>query len=312
MPFLSLLLLLVLPMNSGLVHVNSSITIAQAAGTDCSARVIFSDSETLVLETVGNGRVIVAGELIDTNVTGFSLGVASNKITNTGADAGATPAVLTLHYLYISNAKATFAPLELRLSASSPELVDSIQYLKATGNGSNWRFLARVWVGDAGAGVGLFFDDEQLRGIGNYYNRQAKRVVTCPAYVDNNAATTFAVNQAAFAAINGGTGDSIVFLSNGEDTIHVSAHVSFSAVGASAAFVGIGVNSTTSPATSAQCKVVDQSTTVDLATTPAAGKVTISLLCCTQATAYTARADNARLGAAADPYVTFLEAIVWI
>lgn len=69
-------------------------------------------------------------------------------ISVTGADTGLLPFASTLYYVYISNSQATFAPLSLRLSATSP----TNGYLDNSGNANNWRWVGAVKV-DASVSV---------------------------------------------------------------------------------------------------------------------------------------------------------------
>jgi len=60
---------------------------------------------------------------------------SDNLLSSTGADSGGAAAASTIYYVYASNASASFAPSDLRLSATAP----TNGYLGASGNALNWR-----------------------------------------------------------------------------------------------------------------------------------------------------------------------------
>lgn len=225
-----------------------------------------------------------------------------NTIDATGADTTAAPASGTLHYCYLSSGNASAFPNDLRLSETAPSLVSGVYYLGTSGNALEWRFVGWVYVD----GSGEFQDSVTARHTINYYNRRALPLLTCPAFVDDNAQTTYGVNLATFTSINGGTGDSVTFVSNGEDPVVLYVQAACSAASGTTAFVGPGFDSTTQPEVVAAFRGTGSTATAVASKVLTAGFRTGYLLCCTQTTAYTMIADTARFGAAADPPATFL------
>lgn len=279
-----------------------SIEDALGASPTVGVRIGWLSSNSLFLGRYANSRTVSNG--LECNVSGsLALTTAENLLTSTGADAGAAMAASTLYAIYIGNAAATFAPSQFRASATQPTLVDGVYYLGVTGNAANWRFLG--WVAtDASVQIR---DDEQARHVVNYYNRRPLRLFTCPAYVDDNAQTTYAINKATFGPINAGSSDSVSWIANGEDAAWLQATAQFTVSTGTAAYIGPGFDSSTQPDVAAGCRSTGQSTTAGSAKTLAVGRRTGYLLACTQGTAYTVAADVLRLGAASDPAATFLD-----
>lgn len=249
-------------------------------------------------------RVQIGRQLVQVESGEFDvvLDNSDTTIDASGIDTTSIPAASTLHYAYLSNALATDAPLEIRLSETAPSLLDGVYYLGTSGNAQNWRFAGWVYVNASQE----FTDHETARHVVNYYHRVPKRLFTCPEYADDNADTTYAINLAAFAPINGGTGDSLTWISTGEDATELSAHLRLSAASGTAVMVGPGFDSSADPAVTAALRSIGQTATAVEARTLATGLRTGYLLCCTQTTANTVLADHARFGAAADPAATYL------
>lgn len=280
------------------------ISMADTLGASPSVgvRVVRNTATSLRLDRYSNAQAVSNGEVVEVNLA-MALLTTDNLIDADGDDAGAGGmAASTLFYVYVSNGGATFAPNQMRASATAPTVVEGVYYLGASGNAANWRFLAFVAT-DAAAELR---DDPAARLVVNYYNRRPLSLFACPAYVDDNAQTTYALNTAAFAPINGGTGDSVTWISNGEDAAWLQADAHFSSAGASTAYVGVGFDSTTTPDDVGACRSSGQSTTTGLAKTLAAGVHVAHLLACTQGTAYSVVADTARFGSSADPSATAL------
>lgn len=83
--------------------------------------------------------IAVNNELVSV-ATPFTCDTTDNLITAIGADAGSGPSASTLYYAYVSNSQASFAPSDLRLSATAP----TAGYLAGSGNGAHWRFVGAV------------------------------------------------------------------------------------------------------------------------------------------------------------------------
>lgn len=161
------------------------------------------DSATQIsLQQYRGSRVSVNGEVLLLDSTGLTCLSTHNLIGATGTDAGASLAVSTLYYAYVSNGSASYAPRSLRLSTTAPTSYNGIQYLAATGNGANWRFVG--WVRTDGSTQ--FVDSVTKRLVVNYYNVRPMLLEQYPGYVDDNAGTTFTQAATAdYVEINGGT-----------------------------------------------------------------------------------------------------------
>ncbi len=74
--------------------------------------------------------------------SGKTLELTSNLIASDGTDAQATPSNSTLYYAYLSNASASYAPGEIRLS----EIAPIGKYLGSSGNSKHWLWIANVYI----------------------------------------------------------------------------------------------------------------------------------------------------------------------
>lgn len=126
---------------------------------------------------------------------------AQMLLTGAGANSGLAMSAGNTYYVYVSDSLATYAPLEVRASDSSPSRgagTDGVYYLATSGNGAHWRFLGVVrYYGDS-----TFKDEPSNRGIRNYYHRRYKPLYVCPGYADGNTETTYTADIPAGGAWN--------------------------------------------------------------------------------------------------------------
>jgi hypothetical protein len=265
------------------------------------------DSATQIsLQRAKGKAVIVNGEPVGIPSAGLTRDNDDNRIAGDGTDAGASLAVDTLYYVYVSNSRASFSPNSIRFSTVAPTLLQGVNYLAASGNGANWRFVG--WIRTiSNGGTPNFADSDTQRLVVNYYNRRKKKLFSCPGYTDDNAFTQISLTATSFAPLNGGTGDKLEYIANGEDEITIDIHASI-LPGAANVLIGIGDNSTTDATVAA---LIGAGTIIpasrELRTTPAAGYRAAHFLATNQAAATaTIYFDGIRLGGAADPAITYI------
>jgi hypothetical protein len=203
-------------------------------------------SNTLTLLPYAGNQILINGFTLTVPGAGLSRLITDHLISAVGADAGSAPVANTLYYVYVSNGQASFSPSTIRLSATAPSLVNGVYYLGNAGNALNWRFVG--WVQPNATPQ---FESSLLnRTIINYYNRLNLPMFSCPNYSNTDTATIYTYSGGAYAPINGGTGDSLTFIANGEDAIESSVQISVDVAGICR--FGIGVDSNTS------CLVAEQ------------------------------------------------------
>lgn len=193
-------------------------------------------SNTLTLLPYKGNQILING--LSTTVPGAGMArlVGANLITAAGADSGAPGAASTLYYVYVSNAKASFSPSSIRLSATAPTLVNGVKYLGGAGNALNWRFVGWVRLN----ATPQFESSETSRFIVNYYNRLALTLFCAPGWSDSNAFGVTLMPQGAWGLLNGGVGDGFKWIGNGEDSSLV--HMVVTGDGAGFAFSGISID----------------------------------------------------------------------
>lgn len=171
-----------------------------------------ASSEVTLLPYKGR-RVEVNGGVVVVPTAGLTRNVGDNLIAADGTDSGGAAVASTLYYVYVSNALATFRPSSIALSATAPSIVNGVKYLAGAGNGANWRFVG--WVRTNATPQFEMTDTNAL--ICNYYNRELYTVFANPAYANDNAQTSYAVDGN-WASVNGGVGSRVGFIANGEDS----------------------------------------------------------------------------------------------
>ena len=218
--------------------VNNPLALAVARRSSFEARLYVRGAGLLRIEALNSNDVEVNGQLV--TIAAQSLFTTDNLVTIAGASTGAAMVASTVYYVYLSNLAATF-PEALRASAVSPT-PDSYGtlYLDLDGTpGHEWRFVGVVFTNAAVQ----FLDDAGARHLANYYNRQPKALYTCPGYTDDAADTFYnSVASATFAKINGGTGDTVSFLTFDELGVTLGVCASVRANGAADSHVGLAVN----------------------------------------------------------------------
>lgn len=271
------------------------------------ARLARDSATQLSLKRENGQYVFVTGEFVDPGSGGLTITTTDNRIDSAGADAGAALTTSTLYYVYVSNSKATFAPLGIRLSTVAPSLYKGAYYLGTSGNAANWRHVG--WVRTNGSTQ--FVDDTTDRLVINRYNQRRLPILLQPGYNDNDSATSYTISSTTWAAVNGGTGATASYISDGINA------VSFQAAGngdpgASAVLAfGIGDNSTTS----AYCEATSGTAArlhsgLSMEKVQSEGYFTVSLLAYRATANGTMLADSPRNGSAADPRRTYLTGIV--
>jgi hypothetical protein len=290
------------------------------AGEELNQGRIQRDSATAISLQRFNGKeFFVRAKKISIPAAGMSRSQSDNLIDSTGADAGAATAINTTYYVYLSNDKASFSPSSIRLSTTAPSLVRGVKYLGASGNALNWRFIG--WVRTiSNAGTPNFADSLTQRFVINQYNPLSLPLYSSPGYVNDNAPTTYnETNGASYKEINGGVGSKLEFIANGSlEAIHSFMKVSCALVAISDAFAaGIGRSSATSPT---KISYLPYGSTEDFSGeviveddwTPAEGYQYLDILILVTAGGGGVNivADDARNGAAADPALTFISALV--
>jgi hypothetical protein len=220
--------------------------------------------------------------------------------------------VSTLLYVYWCGA-GDFAG-GMGISTFAPQFSDStgLYTLDVGGAGSSCLFIGWIYLDAAGN----MTDTQSSRLVCNYWNRLPTRLALLPGYNDNGAGTTFALNTANWAKLNGGTGDTALWIANGENDISAAARFTLGgAAPAAVVQVGIGDDSAVTPhaaASFAQLAAAGSSTGCTIAISGrTSGLRTIYLLGMTGGLATTFQADQARNGSAEDPCMTGLEGIVW-
>lgn len=303
---------------TGLDATNKNYVDSVSTGVLQGGRMERTSATVVTLQQYTGDTMTVNGEAV---VLPVAMATTDNRITSTGADAGAALAASTFYYVYLSNSVATFAPLSLRASTTAPNVDLN---LGGTGNAVNWRFVG--WVRTNASTQ--FEDNTTNRLISNYYNRVKRPLLANPGYVNDNADTTYALTATVWAALNGGTGSRVSFIANGEDSVSVghvvSAELDFDGTQAPVAYFAVGVDTVTSP---------DRATRIDnqasSGSTPSSQGHTVSAtydVSFGSSGYHTADilgvkegdstiliyADFKRLGATADPMATRLEGTVWV
>ena len=283
----------------------SSVTLSTSYGFN--ARISATSATNLRLSQQGGGTVTVNGQSVTVSLAGIDCATTDNRITSTGADAGAALTTSTLYYVYVSNASASPFPSDLRCSTSGPGLVDGAYYLNTSGNGLHWRFVGWIYTN---ASTQLE-DNETNRRVINYYNRRPLTVRLTPGYNNNNAQTTYTTTSTTFVTANGGTGSQGSYIANGEDAVvvHVSALMQSSTT--ANVISGIGDNTTTSAVVQALHNGTGATQPAcTYSSTPASGYRTVNLLIRVSSGTGTFYADDARGGSTTDPSMTSLVAVI--
>lgn len=213
-------------------------------------------SATVLSLLAYNGEVV---EVNDENVplgAGISTTVTTeNVIDANGADSGAVAVPATTYGVFLSNSrhssdslrnKLRLGPTTVTASATSAQ-----SYLGGSGDAANWRLLGYARCIDAGAGVPNLVDTASQRFVANLYNQVARTVFARPGYSNDNAQTNVNTVAAAWAPLNGGTGDLVEWLADGVYSVHLSLSVPVLLGPAAVSMVGIALNSTTQPNVSA-------------------------------------------------------------
>lgn len=197
----------------------------------CLLRLNYNSATQLLLSPFSGDHIEINGKIVSFS-TGVTCASTANRITSTGADAGAALSSNTLYYAYVSNADASYAASSLRLSTVAPtglysgyglttalaaNIYDDF-YLGGSGNALNWRFVGLVRTNASGQ----FSDSLTERFVRSYYNRKPFALFSSPGYNNNNAQNTWTSTSGTFAAFNAGTGSDVGFVCFPDDVIHGS------------------------------------------------------------------------------------------
>ena len=272
------------------------------------------DSTTQVSLQYYNGRYIdVNGEMVDVSSSGYALLTSDNLLSSTGTDSGGAMGTSTLYYVYVSNSQASFAPGDLRASATGPSAYRGAKYLGTSGNAAHWRFVG--WVRTNGSTN--FVDTSLDRLVINYHNRLRLPLLANPAYADNNAVSFYTTASKTFVAANGGTGATLSYIANGEDAVFLNLSGTSSNSGAAGVANDMGISTpdstTTAHASSRQWSpgaVYALSHCCAYADTPAVGYHAQSLLIAVSSNTGTFYADLQRNGSASDPRSCKIDGLV--
>lgn len=233
---------------------------------------------------------------------GITCDVADKLINADGTEAAGAMAASTFYYLYVSSLTASYAPGDLRGSATAPTKWNGTYHLATSGNGAKWRFVG--WVRTIAGPA--FADSVTQRLVINYYNRLNLPMEVCPGYVNDNVQNTYAFPAGNYGLIH--AAGLLEFISNGEDDYDFTFHMTgFSDVGV--ARIGIGDNSNTQPYFASHMGFIGSNVNVThrLKKSAAVGYRQASMLAQSDAgNTITVMADDTRQGAAADPRVTYM------
>lgn len=282
-------------------------------------RLIYTGATDLALAPCGGSLIEVNGEIVDVGASLYLLNT-DNLISSTGANVGSAPAANTLYYAYVSNSQASYAPGDLRLSATAPTGIHGglalgtdpkgdDYYLGTSGNARHWRFVGMVQT----VGSSQFADTETQRLVASYYNRRARHLFTCPAYADGNSTSSFTFTSTTWARMNGGTGDKVEWLSFGDEAVWFHAQMYSNNTGTYSDLVGIAFDSTTNTrvaGSSYPANNVAVTNPVGYRYTPTPGYHYAHLMALTTGGTMTIYVDLVRSGATADPFVTYLTGAV--
>lgn len=288
-----------------------------ASLTEFNGRLQVDNANTISLQPYMGSTIGVNEERV--SITGgYSRIATDHMISNTGANTGVAPSVSTLYYAYVSNSQASFAPNQLRLSATSPSLLNGVKYLGTTGNAKNWRFVGWVYAYNNTGSVN-FKDSTTDRGIANYYNRLRKPIgFICPGYSNgNNLTLTDRVEAAAgnWAKSNGGTGTTATYVANGEDAIDIAFQATVRETAGQTCGIGVAIDGTDPVVASFFGALVNDFEQVHGAKTvvSAEGYHTLDMVdACDSAGTLRIWWDFLRLGATADPMISGYSATVMV
>lgn len=281
-------------------------------------RLEYTSSTSVGLYPCTGSLIEVNGESVDVG-TGYTCATSENLISSTGTETGGAASGLTLYYVYVSNSLASFAANDIKLSATAPSgtlrsgtlpTMDDY-YLATSGNGANWRFVGLVYTGSGSPAA--ITDSTTSRLVASYYNRANTNLTSCPAYSNGNTATSWTTTSTTWVRANAGTGSRVEWLSFGDESVDITAHAMATNSGANSDYVGIGLDSTT------DCLAMGQSYPNNTAYTsmmarwaaiPSVGYHYAEMMVRVSAGTGTYYADNTRNGAVADPYMTYITAVV--
>lgn len=273
------------------------------------------DSTTQISYQRDKGNYIwVNGQPIAIGSAGLTCTTAQNILSSTGTDSGAAAAASTLYYIYVSNSSASFLPGALALSATAPSSLNGTPYLGTTGNAANWKHVGWAYTD----GSTHFLSGNANRHLINLYNAKELSLFIDPGYVDDNSQTTYSSTSTTLTSVNGGTGSTCSFISNGKDAVDVdSTWLGWNSTAANQILIGLGVDSTTTATVSQDVDdpvvASSESASLPYKAVLAVGRHYIEML---YATANNTRAVNMSAdckragGAAPDPYGTYLNGTI--
>lgn len=310
-----------MPIYDASATANRKVTLAEMraymAEHIAQVRFLYSSTAQVALYPFGGSLVEVNGEIVDVG-SGLTRLSSANLINSTGADAGAACGASTIYYAYVSNSLASFSPSTLRLSTTSPTGIhvgaalsagyDDF-YLGTSGNARHWRFVGMCRTD----GSTLFQDTATQRFVASYYNRLNRHLISCPAYASGNTQTSWTTTSTTWARANAGTGSRIEWLSFGDESVSLMGQGLSTSSGSYWNSLGVGLDSTTDAVVESTTYVTSATNAtmmVQYATTPAVGYHYAELMVKVGGGTGTYVADNARSGAVADPYITYISGMI--
>lgn len=151
------------------------------------------------------------------------------------------------------------------------------------------------------------------REICNRYNTLPAGMLTCPAYNNNNTEDTWTQNSGSYASANGGTGSRLTWVQCTPQVPDITCH----AVSKTTQYCqfGAGIDSATNP--SGQMGYLYTAYSGDLARCnnkglPLAEGLHYAELLVQTSGSMVFLADRPRSGAAEDPMMTYMEAVIWL
>lgn len=184
----------------------------------------------------------VADAAVSIGASGLTLLTTTNLASSTGTDSGGAMGASTLYYVYLANASGSYRASSLVASATAPAGYVTTanghrgRYLATSGNGANYLFVGYAYTD----GSTQFVDTVASRTVVNWYNRLALSLLVNPAYADDNADTTYTITGTNYSELNGSA--RVGYISNGADSVHLTADAPFVAASATGFNLGIGID----------------------------------------------------------------------
>lgn len=275
----------------------------------CQGRLSVKSTTAIQLTRYTGTAVMVNGQMMSIPETGLEISSTARTIIS-GPSLSDAPTASTLYGVYLASPSAPFRSSSIILGPSAFVRANGVPSLGASGKDVEYRFLG--WVRTNASTQ--FVDSETARHLVNYYNRQRAHLFTCPKYTNDNAFTSYTTTSGTWVKANGGTGSTVSYIANGEDTVTLGLFsMCENSSSTSAAYAGIGDNSATVAYVSAYSgKNAAVTVACQMANNPSAGYREAHLLIRsrTAGTTSTYYADLQRGSDTEDPRATALYGII--